>query len=51
MLFDWPVTVGVLARNPAHAVRDPKHVVKRGKTPMLAADQAPVLIESIEPRP
>jgi len=33
MLFDWLVTGGVLATNPAHAVRGPKHVVKRGKTP------------------
>jgi hypothetical protein len=37
----------VLATNPAHAVRGPKHVVKRGKTPVLAADQARALIESI----
>jgi hypothetical protein len=28
------VTRGVLATNPAHAVRGPKHVVKRGKTPV-----------------
>ena len=47
MLFDWLVTGGVLATNPAHAVRGPKHVVKRGKTPVLVADQARALIESI----
>lgn len=35
MLFDWLVTGQVLATNPAHAVRGPKHVVKRGKTPVL----------------
>jgi site-specific recombinase XerC len=40
MLFDWLVTGGVLATNPAHAVRWPKHVMKRGKTPVLTADQA-----------
>ena len=32
MLFDWLVVRQVLATNPAHAVRGPKHVVKRGKT-------------------
>jgi hypothetical protein len=29
MLFDWLVVGQVLATNPAHAVRGPKHVVKR----------------------
>jgi site-specific recombinase XerD len=48
MLFDWMVTGGILATNPAHAVRGPKHVVKRGKTPVLTADQARALIESID---
>ena len=28
MLFDWLVTGQVVATNPAHAVRGPKHVVK-----------------------
>ena len=40
MLFDWLITGGILTVNPAHAVRGPKHVVKRGKTPVLAPDQA-----------
>jgi hypothetical protein len=35
MCFDWLVTGGILATNPAHAVRGPKHVVKRGKTTVL----------------
>ena len=30
MLFDWLVTGQVVATNPAHAVRGPKHVVKTG---------------------
>ncbi|MGH7071988.1 MAG: tyrosine-type recombinase/integrase, partial [Acetobacteraceae bacterium] len=47
MLFDWLVTGGVLATNPAHAVRGPKHVVKRGKTPVLTVDQARALLDSI----
>jgi site-specific recombinase XerD len=48
MLFDWLVTGQILATNPAHAVRGPKHVVKRGKTPVLSADQARALIDSID---
>jgi site-specific recombinase XerD len=48
MLFDWLVTGQVLATNPAHAVRGPKHVVKRGKTPVLTSDQARELLESID---
>ena len=48
MLFDWLVTGGIVATNPAHAVRGPKHVVKRGKTPVLTADQARQLLDSID---
>jgi integrase/recombinase XerD len=48
MLFDWLVTGQVIPVNPAHAVRGPKYVVKRGKTPVLKADQARALIDSIK---
>jgi site-specific recombinase XerC len=48
MLFDWLVVGQVLATNPAHAVRGPKHVVKGGKTPVLTQEQARDLIESID---
>ena len=48
MMFDWLATGGVLAFNPASAVRGPKHVVKRGKTPVLAPDEARRLIDSID---
>lgn len=37
MLFDWLVVGHVMEVNPAHSVRGPKHVVKKGKTPVLAA--------------
>src|SRR6516164_2815924 len=47
MLFDWLVTGQVIRTNPAHSVRGPKHVVKRGKTPVLITDQARELLESI----
>lgn len=48
MLFDWLVTGGVVATNPAHAVRGPTHVVKRGKTPVLTPDEARALLDSID---
>jgi integrase/recombinase XerD len=48
MLFDWLVVGHVLAINPAHAVRGPKHVVKRGKTPVLTQDEARQLLASIK---
>jgi site-specific recombinase XerD len=47
MLFDWLVTGQVIPVNPAHAVRGPKHVVKKGKTPVLMAEEARELLDSI----
>ena len=48
MLFDWLVTGGILAVNPAAPVRGPKHVVKRGRTPILTPDEARLLLDSID---
>jgi len=48
MLFDWLVVGHTLNVNPAHAVRGPKHVVKKGKTPVLTADEARALLDSID---
>lgn len=48
MLFDWLVVGQVIPFNPAHAVRGPKHSVKRGKTPVLSEEQARTLIQSID---
>src|SRR5262249_49144152 len=48
MLFDWLIVGQVIAFNPAHAVRGPKHVVKRGKTPVLSEDEARQVLESIK---
>jgi site-specific recombinase XerD len=48
ILFDWLIVGQILAINPAHAVRGPKHVVKRGKTPVLTEEQARHLLESIK---
>lgn len=48
MLFDWLVIGHVIAVNPAHAVRAPKHSVKKGKTPVLTSDEARQLLDSID---
>lgn len=48
MLFDWLVTGQVLAANPAHAVRGPKHSVKKGKTSVLSAEEMRDLLASID---
>ena len=48
MLFDWLVIGQVVPTNPAHSVRGPKHVVKRGKTPVLAREETRELLDSIE---
>jgi site-specific recombinase XerD len=48
MLFDWLVVRQVVEMNPAAAVRGPRHVVRRGKTPVLEADEARTLLESID---
>ena len=47
-LFDWLVTGQVVPVNPASSVRGPSHVVKAGKTPVLAPEEARTLIDSIE---
>jgi len=48
MLFDYLVIGQVVPHNPAASVRGPKHVVKRGKTPVLTASQARQLLDSID---
>jgi len=47
MLFDWLVTGQVIDVNPAHAVRGPKHIVSKGKTPVLTAEETRLLLDSI----
>ena len=49
MLFDWLVVGHVLTVNPASPVRGPKHKVKKGKTPVLTAEEARALLDSIDP--
>jgi site-specific recombinase XerD len=47
-LFDWLTSGGILPFNPASSVRGPKHVAKRGKTPVLTAEEARQLLDSID---
>ena len=47
MLFDYFVQRQVLPSNPATVVRGPKHIVKKGKTPVLAREDARALIDAI----
>lgn len=47
-LFDWLVTGQVIAHNPAASVRGPAHVARKGRTPVLEADEARALIAGID---
>jgi site-specific recombinase XerD len=47
MLCDWLILGHVLEVNPAAAVRGPRHVVKKGKTPVLSAEAARQLLDGI----
>jgi integrase len=47
MLFDYLVISQIVPVNPAAPVKGPTHVVKRGKTPVLSAEDARTLLDSI----
>lgn len=47
VLFDYLVVGQIVPSNPAASVRGPKHVVKKGKTPVLAREEARALLEGI----
>ncbi|MBY5413558.1 tyrosine-type recombinase/integrase [Rhizobium leguminosarum] len=46
-LFDWLVIGHVMETNPAHSVRGPAHSRRRGKTPVLAPEEARQLLDRI----
>ena len=46
-LFDFLVIGQVVPFNPAASVRGPRHVVKKGKTPVLSSQDARILLDSI----
>ncbi|MGO9685823.1 MAG: tyrosine-type recombinase/integrase [Beijerinckiaceae bacterium] len=47
-LFDWMVMGEIMPSNPAAAVRGPRHIVRRGKTPVLDPAEARMLLDSID---
>ncbi len=47
-LFDWLVTGQAVSVNPAASVRGPAHSQRRGKTPVLAPDEARALLDRID---
>jgi site-specific recombinase XerD len=47
-LMDYLTTGNVTFSNPATSVRGPKHVVRRGKTPVLSTEQARTLLDAID---
>ena len=48
VLCDWLVVSQVLPTNPAAAVRGPKHVVTKGSTPVLTAEETRALLDAID---
>lgn len=47
-LFDWLVMGQVMPVNPAASVRGPSHSARRGKTAVLAPEEARALLDSID---
>ncbi len=47
-LFDWMVIGQIMPTNPAAAVRGPRHIVRRGKTPVLDPAEARQLFDVID---
>ena len=48
MLFDWLVVGHIMDVNPAHSVRGPKFSQRKGKTPVLTAEEARALLDAID---
>jgi site-specific recombinase XerD len=48
MLFDWLVVGQVVPFNPAASVRGPRYSIKKGKTPVLSAEETRKLLDSID---
>lgn len=48
MCMDWLVVGQIIPINPASSVRGPKYIIKRGKTPVLTAEEARHLLDSID---
>jgi site-specific recombinase XerC len=51
MLYDWLIVGQIIDVNPAHAVRGPRHVATKGRTPVLNREEARAVLASIDTRP
>jgi uncharacterized membrane protein YhiD involved in acid resistance len=45
MLYDFLVVRQITPSNPAHSVRGPKYVIKKGKTPVWSREDAKTLLD------
>ena len=50
MFFDWLVVGQIVPMNPASAVHGPRHIVRKGKTPVLSAGETRELLDRIDTR-
>ena len=48
MLFDWLVTGQVIASNPAHSVRGPRHSVMKGSTTVMSSEDTSAFLKTID---
>lgn len=48
VLFDWLVVGQIVPSNPASSVRGPRHSVRKGKTPVLTAEEARAMLDAID---
>jgi integrase/recombinase XerD len=48
VLFDWLVTGQIMASNPAHSVRGPRHSVSKGATRVISSPEATALLEGMD---
>lgn len=48
MYFSWLVKSGLMMINPAASVKGPRYSLGKGKTPVISADEARALVQSID---
>ncbi len=48
VLFDWLVVGQIVPFNPASSVRGPRHSVRKGKPPVLTAEEARAMLDAID---
>ena len=48
MLFDWLVTGQIIVTNPSHAVRGPRHSVRKSSTTVMSSSDTSAFLKSID---